>query len=120
VEKRQQKRYRLEAVVAFSWESADHLTHQGSGRTRDFSIAGAYVITSTQLPMGSSLQLDISLPPLQAAGHGSRLKTNGRVVRCGSDGFAVIADMGPGSRLHRDERSRTLSLDSRNNGLTPV
>ena len=119
VEKRQNKRYRLEAVVAFSWESSDQVSHQGSGLTRDFSISGAFIVTQNQLPVGSSLQMDISLPPLHAAGRGSRLRTLGRVVRSGSDGFAVVADMGPGSRLHRDQRSRISSHESRN-AMIPV
>ncbi|MGC1451242.1 MAG: PilZ domain-containing protein [Candidatus Sulfotelmatobacter sp.] len=106
VDQRQHKRYQLVAPVSFSWETAERGVHQGHGFTRDFSISGAFVVTSNQLPIGSVLQMNFALPPLQAAGRGSRLKTSGRVVRSESDGFAVIADIGPGSRLHREQRAR--------------
>ena len=102
MEKRHPNRYRLAATVSFSWETADHRVHQGHGHTRDCSISGAFIVTQNKLPIGSILQIDLSLPRLLAAGHGARLKTRGRVVRIESDGFAVAADMGPGSLLHSD------------------
>lgn len=104
-EQRRHNRYRLVASVSFSWETADHRVQQGRGLTRDCSISGVFVVTSTQLPIGSLLQMNFSLPPLHAAGRGARLETRGRIVRSESDGFAVLADMGPGSRLHREESS---------------
>jgi hypothetical protein len=105
VEQRQQKRYRLAASVSFSWETVDHRVQQGVGQTRDCSISGVFIVTPRQLPIGSFLHMDFSLPPLHVAGRGSRLKTRGRIVRNESEGFAVVADMGLGSRLHREENS---------------
>jgi hypothetical protein len=46
--------------------------------------------------------MDFSLPRLLAAGPGARLRTHGRVVRTEPDGFAVLAEMGPGSLLQRE------------------
>lgn len=103
VEHRQEKRYRLAAAVSFSWETTDHAVSQGQGLTRDCSISGAFVITSDHLPVGSIVQMEVTLPPLQAAGHGARLKTNGRVVRSEPQGFAVV-DMGLSSRLQAAEK----------------
>lgn len=111
MEQRQHNRYRLVASVSFSWETADHRVHQGHGFTRDFSIAGAFIVTSNELPIGSVLQMNFSLPPLHAAGRGARLKTSGRVVRSESEGFVVLADIGPGSRLHREEHARAAGLE---------
>lgn len=101
VEQRQHNRYRVAAHVSFTWESADRSIHQGEGITRDCGLTGAFVVTSEKLQIGSVLQMNFALPPLLAAGRGARLKTRGRVVRTDSDGFAVVADLGPGSLLHR-------------------
>ena len=102
MDKRQHNRYRLVASVSFSWETDDHHVHQGYGHTRDCSTSGAFIVTPNKLPIGSILRMDFSLPRLLAAGPGARLRTRGRVVRAEPDGFAVLAEMGPGSLLHRE------------------
>ena len=102
MDKRQNNRYRLAASVSFSWETDDHHVHLGYGYTRDCGISGAFIVTPSKLPIGSILKMDFSLPRLLAAGPGARLRTRGRVVRTESDGFAVLAEMGPGSLLHRE------------------
>jgi hypothetical protein len=98
---RQRNRYRLAALVSFSWETEDHCVHQGNGRTRDCSLSGAFIVSPNKLSIGSVLQMEFSLPRLLAAGPGARLKTRGRVVRVEPEGFAVLAEMGPSSLLHR-------------------
>ncbi len=116
VEHRQEKRYRLAAAVSFSWETTDRVVGQGHGLTRDCSISGAFVITSDHSPVGSIVQMEVTLPPLQAAGHGARLKTNGRVVRSEPQGFAMV-DMGLSSRLQAaEERIRTRLMRGENPG----
>ena len=104
VNQRQHNRYRLAASVSFSWETEDHRVHHGSGHTRDCSVSGAFVHSPERLTIGSILQMEFSLPRLLAAGPGARLKTRGRVVRVEPEGFAVLAEMGPSSLLHRPER----------------
>jgi len=101
VNQRQHNRYRLAASVSFSWETEDQRVHYGNGQTRDCSISGAFVISPNRLPIGSILQMEFSLPRLLAAGPGALLKTRGRVVRVEPEGFAVLAEMGPSSLLHR-------------------
>jgi len=101
VNQRQHNRYRLAAAVSFSWETEDHRVHHGIGRTRDCSLSGAFIVSPNRLSIGSILQMEFSLPRLLAAGPGARLKTRGRVVRVEPEGFAVLAEMGPSSLLHR-------------------
>ena len=103
VELRQHNRYRLAASVSFSWETANRCVQHGHGTTRDCGVSGAFVISPNRLPIGSIVQMDFSLPPLRAAGRGARLRARGRVVRTESQGFAIIADMGPGSLLQREQ-----------------
>jgi len=101
VNQRQHNRYRVAAFVSFSWETEDHRVHHGNGQTRDCSISGAFIISPNRLTIGSKLQMEFSLPRLLAAGPGARLKTRGCVVRVEPEGFAVLAEMGPSSMLHR-------------------
>lgn len=101
---RQHNRYRVAASVTFSWETEDSRVHHGKGQTRDCSLSGAFVLSPETLAIGSVLQMEFSLPRLLAAGPGARLKTRGRVVRVEPDGFAVLAEMGPSSLLHRSAR----------------
>ena len=98
---RQHNRYSVAASVTFSWETEDHRVHHGNGQTRDCSISGAFIVSPNRLTIGSILQMEFSLPRLLAAGPGARLKTQGCVVRVESEGFAVLAEMGPSSMLHR-------------------
>jgi len=101
VNQRQHNRYRVAAFVSFSWETEDHRVHHGNGQTRDCSISGAFIISPNRLTIGSKLQMEFSLPRLLAAGPGARLKTRGHVIRVEPEGFAVLAEMGPSSMLHR-------------------
>ena len=98
---RQHNRYRLAASVTFSWETEDHRVHYGKGQTRDCGVSGAFVVSPERLTIGSIVQMEFSLPRLLAAGPGARLKTQGCVVRVEPEGFAVLAEMGPNSMLHR-------------------
>ena len=110
---RQHNRYPLAASVSFSWETEDRRVQHGSGWTRDCSISGAFIFSPDKLPIGSTLQMEFSLPRLLAAGPGARLKTRARVVRVEPEGFAVVTEMGPGSLLHRpvDATSERLGIE---------
>lgn len=87
------------------WKTADHCVHQAHGYTRDCSISGAFIVTNSKVPIGSTLQMDFSLPRLHATGHGARLRTRGYVIRTESEGFAVIANLAPEALLHIEARS---------------
>jgi len=100
VNQRQHNRYRLAALVSFSWETEDHRVQYGNGQTRDCSLSGAFIVSPNKLSIGSVLQMEFSLPRLLAAGSGARLRTRGRVVRVEPDGFAVLAELSPSSLLH--------------------
>ena len=90
-------RYRLSADAVFAWEGAQHDRLQGEGITRDISLAGAFIFTSTCPPVGSTVQLDVFLPPiLGAAGKRVRIRTSATVLRiensAGSKGFAAVSE----------------------------
>jgi hypothetical protein len=99
VDKRQHNRYRLMASVSFSWESAGQRVSQGYGQTRDCSTSGAFIVTTNKVPVGSVLQVNLSLPQLLAAGSGARLRMSGCVVRIEPEGFAAQMEMRPNSLM---------------------
>jgi len=94
VDLRQNKRYRLKAVVTFSWLQADGGAMRGEGYTRDISPSGVFVVTGDQLPSGTAVKLEVALPSLQGKSSGASLRTQGHVVRSEETGFAAAADMG--------------------------
>jgi len=94
VDFRQNKRYQLKTPVALSWKGTDGNENQGEGHTRDISSYAVFVLTSTRLPLGTSIQLEVSLPSLCNQRSGVCLRTYGKVIRSEEKGFAAVGDMG--------------------------
>jgi len=66
--------------------------------SRDVSVAGAFILTPACPPVGTTLQLEIALPPLYGPTPTVRLKGKARVVRieraaesAAQSGFAVVS-----------------------------
>jgi hypothetical protein len=117
MELRQNKRYRLDAFVSFSWEGTDGAVGRSEGHTRDISATGVFVVTRQLVPVGSLVRMELTLPPLQENGYGVRLRTQGHVLRTEFEGFAVIADMGFRMQFHDNEYAnhRSNSTDTKRN-----
>jgi hypothetical protein len=94
VDQRQSKRYQLKTVVKFSWESPQAGLSRGEGVTRDISPSGVFVLTSTRLPLGTTVKLEVALPSPRKEPSGALLLTRGHVVRSEQLGFAAVAEMG--------------------------
>ena len=94
MEKRLNKRYQLNALVIFTWESFDGDVGKSEGCTRDISLGGVFVNTAGRPGVGSLVRMDVTLPPLREKGTGPMLSTKGRVVRAENQGFAAVADIG--------------------------
>jgi hypothetical protein len=99
MELRKGLRYRLEAPACFSWECADQRRFQGEGVTRDISLHGAFIVTTTNPPVGSFIKLELLLPPISGMNAILRITGTVKVVRyehpCGEKGvtgFAVLSD----------------------------
>lgn len=54
-------RYRMSATVLFRWTGANNERFQGEGVTRDVSVAGLFVFTSTCPPPNTFVQVDVLL-----------------------------------------------------------
>ena len=94
MEPRNQVRYELAANAVFTWESAQNSRLLGKGVTRDLSSAGAFILTLTSPPVGTTLELEIFLPPLFQGARRVRIKTEATVIRVehsrAREGFAVV------------------------------
>ena len=91
-------RYGLHAPAKFSWEGPHRSLLHGEGLSRDVSVAGAFILAPTCPPVGTTLQLEISLPPFYGSTPTVRLKGKARVLRIeraaegkAQSGFAVVS-----------------------------
>jgi hypothetical protein len=84
VERRKGVRYRMNASVMFRWRGSDNGDYQGEGVTRDMSVAGVFVLTSTCPPPNSVVQMEVFLP-LSEGGSRALMKADMTVLRVEHD-----------------------------------
>ena len=96
-ERRKHNRYRLGVPVIFSWRDARQAQHGGFGLTRDVSIKGAYVMTTSPPPLEADVRLKAFFPPVVGVAAPVGIHGEGRVVRVEAtnhyeapEGFAVV------------------------------
>jgi hypothetical protein len=98
IERRQAIRYPLQLLASFSWEDEERIVRQGEGRTRNISEKGAFVDAAILPPIGSSVQLQFSLPALSGSGRKMHVLHTGETLRLEwteqgeqSGGFAITS-----------------------------
>lgn len=96
---RREIRYRLDAPAVFSWEGMSRRRFQGEGVTRDVSVQGAFILTTTMPPPDIPIQVDLLLPSLTGMSSMMRITGRARVIRIEHRpsnawirGFAVVTD----------------------------
>lgn len=96
MERRRHTRYQLRIMTVYAWRDRGKNSYREAGFTRDISIGGLFVLSSLTLPLGTTLSLEISLPPVEPGTPGLRLTFDGvvtRNVKSNVDaGFAVVGD----------------------------
>jgi hypothetical protein len=99
MEMRKEIRYRLDAPAVFSWEGMREARFQGEGITRDVSVQGAFILTTTMPPPDCAIQVDLLLPSLAGMSSMMRITGKARVIRVEHldsnvwiRGFAVVTD----------------------------
>jgi hypothetical protein len=99
VESRKHTRYGLRAPVIFFWRDAPETSHEGIGLTRDLSVSGAFVFTTSPPPLEANVKLKAYLPPGSSAAPPLRIQGQGQVVRVepahngeAHGGFAVAGE----------------------------
>ena len=83
----------------FFWKDARDTQHEGIGLTRDISVRGLFVFTTSPPPLESDVKLKAFLPPGRSAVPPLRIQGQGRVVRVDAAhggqpraGFAVAGE----------------------------
>lgn len=79
MDRRNHKRFDLEATARFSWTDAGGVRWQGQGRTRDISETGVFVLTPDCPPSGATVRLEVRASALSKSG--LMMQTRGHVVR---------------------------------------
>jgi hypothetical protein len=97
LERREQTRYALRAVVDFEWMDAEGVPHRGRGQTRDIGIKGMFVYSDSQPPARADVQVEVSLRSVAEAVTNLSMKVEGLVIRAEPPtspgirhGFAVL------------------------------
>jgi len=97
IEHRRAIRYPLQLPASFSWED-EGIVRQGKGHTRNISEKGAFVEAAIVPPIGSSVELHFSLPPIPDSGRGMHIQHTGEILRLEateqgehSGGFAITS-----------------------------
>lgn len=78
---RSHSRQRLALPVVFSWRNPEGTPQQGTGFTQDISAKGIFLVTRTELPLGTPIEFETFLPAVSQATTGLRMQGKGRVLR---------------------------------------
>ncbi len=95
MEQKRAARFKLRAPVIFRWRDQSEARQEKVGCTREIGRSGVFVICSMPPPLGTAVQLEIQLPPLERNTlQPLNLRAKGKVVRVTVDnqvsGFAAI------------------------------
>jgi hypothetical protein len=108
LERREQTRYDLRAIVDFEWRDTEGVPHRGKGQTRDISTKGIFIHSDSQPPAKADVQVEVSLRSVDEAVTGLSMKVEALVIRlepptshwdtsriCGSQSELQIAQRRP-------------------------
>jgi hypothetical protein len=96
MELRRELRYRLDVPAVFCWENGRRRNLRGEGTTRDISVLGAFIMSSTCPPVETPVQLIVVLPALNGKKSAIQIIGEARVIRveqppgANENGFAVV------------------------------
>lgn len=80
VDRREQTRYGVRAPVDFEWIDRG-VPHRGRGLTRDISSKGMFIISDSEPPEKSDVQVEVSFPRDEKAPSNLHLSSKALVVR---------------------------------------
>jgi PilZ domain len=81
VDRRQRRRFDLEAKVQFNWKDPTGVNRLASGLTRDISSGGVFVYSNSLPEQDAVVQMKLALPSSTLAERGMRMRMKGRVLR---------------------------------------
>jgi hypothetical protein len=97
LERREQTRYGLRALVGFEWMDTEGVPQQGQGFTRDISRKGIFIHSDSQPPAKADVRVEVSLHSVAHAVTSPRMRAEALVIRVEAPrspgiphGFAVL------------------------------
>jgi hypothetical protein len=97
LERREQIRFGVRALVKFEWIDGQGTRHQEQGFTRDISSRGMFIFSDSLPPTKADLQAEVFFGGIAGAGANLELRVNALVLRVESvlesgsyNGFAVL------------------------------
>lgn len=117
LERREQIRFSLRALVKFEWFDGGGTRHLKQGFTRDISSKGMFIFSDSLPPTKVDLQIEVFFGGIAGAGANLELRVRALVLRAEStmesgsrNGFAVLnrsySLTNQGSKPDQDEDSR--------------
>jgi hypothetical protein len=81
LERREQIRFGVHAVVDFEWLDGEGVRQQGRGLTRDISPKGLFIYSDSQPPAKADLQVEVFFASVTGANTNLQLRTKALVLR---------------------------------------
>ena len=81
LERREQTRYGLHALVDFDWMDTAGVPQQGQGFTRDISPKGVFIYSDSQPPAKADVRVEVSLLSIAHAVRNLRMRAEGLIIR---------------------------------------
>ena len=96
MERRRLVRFLLRCPAVFEWVDEEGHSQVGAGFTRDISVAGVFLLSTTFPPQGTRIRIEVLLPAERPAEEGLKLSSDAKVMRIEqgveSSGFAVTSE----------------------------
>jgi PilZ domain-containing protein len=106
LERREHRRYSVQALVNFEWTDREGMLRRGAGVTRDIGVKGMYIFSDSRPPKDEALDINVSFQSVAEADVKLQMRATGVVIRVEPSsiagelhGFAVlnrIAGLHPG------------------------
>jgi hypothetical protein len=104
--------YLLTAPVSFWWSCSYGSPREGTGITQEISNTGVHITTNDCPPVGTLIQLTVTLPGLRQDGHGMILHGEGIVIQVETSEKAFLASV----QFYPESTSRSDKLKRENTG----
>ena len=108
MDKRKATRYPVKCPTTLCWTNGDQEKKASQSVTRDISLSGVFILDPASPPLGTRVQLSISVPNLAGTSHGLRVTATGEIIRVDhidsntTSGFAAAVefDLGPATESY--------------------
>jgi hypothetical protein len=116
MDRREARRFNLSVPVRFMWKNHGASAESGSGKTRDISFRGLFILADGCPPVGSTIRAKVMLPSLEGSDLFIRIRAT--VLRVEptdaseyAGGFAAVTKKYALERPHQERSEKQEMLD---------